>query len=248
MLHSSNALEIFQPYDFVIDGSDNFATRYLVNDACVILKKAFISGSIFKFEGQISVFNYQNGPTYRCLYPEPPTAGSVPNCSEIGVIGALAGIIGTMQAAEVIKIITGAGEVLSGKLLLFDMLTMRSQIIKFKAIERNNEIKELIDYQDFCGDFPLDSTQNMDAKTLQSWIDEQRDFQLIDVRNPPEFERDNIGGKNIPLDDLIESITQLDLQKPIVFCCQTGLRSAKALEMLIKEGIEGNFYTLSDGI
>jgi adenylyltransferase/sulfurtransferase len=125
---------------------------------------------------------------------------------------------------------------------------MRSQIIKFKAIERNKEIKELIDYQDFCGDFPLDSTQNMDAKTLQSWIDEQRDFQLIDVRNPPEFERDNIGGKNIPLDDLIESITQLDLQKPIIFCCQTGLRSAKALEILAKEGIEGTFYTLSDGI
>ena len=248
MLHSSNALEIFQPYDFVIDGSDNFATRYLVNDACVISKKAFISGSIFKFEGQISVFNYQNGPTYRCLYPEPPTAGSVPNCSEIGVIGALAGIIGTMQAAEAIKIITGAGEVLSGKLLLFDMLTMRSQIVKFKAIESNKEVKELIDYQEFCGDFPLDSMQNMDAKTLQSWIDEQRDFQLIDVRNPYEFEQDNIGGKNIPLDDLIESMAQLDLQKPIVFCCQTGLRSAKALEMLVKEGIEGNFYTLSDGI
>ena len=248
MLHSSNALEIFQPYDFVIDGSDNFATRYLVNDACVISKKAFILGSIFKFEGQISVFNYQNGPTYRCLYPEPPTSGSVPNCSEIGVIGALAGIIGTMQAAEAIKIITGAGEVLSGKLLLFDMLTMRSQIVKFKAIESNKEVKELIDYQEFCGDFPLDSMQNMDAKTLQSWIDEQRDFQLIDVRNPYEFEQDNIGGKNIPLDDLIESMAQLDLQKPIVFCCQTGLRSAKALEMLVKEGIEGNFYTLSDGI
>ena len=248
MLHSSNALEIFQPYDFVIDGSDNFATRYLVNDGCVILKKVFVSGSIFKFEGQISVFNYQNGPTYRCLYPEPPTAGSVPNCSEIGVIGALAGIIGTMQAAEAIKIITGAGEVLSGKLLLFDMLTMRSQIIKFKAIESNKEIKELIDYQEFCGDFPLDSTQNIDAKTLQSWIDEQRDFQLIDVRNPHEFERNNIGGKNIPLDDLLESIAQLDLQKPIVFCCQTGLRSAKALEMLTQEGIEGTFCTLSDGM
>ena len=248
MLHTSNALEIFRPYDFVIDGSDNFATRYLVNDACVILKKVFVSGSIFKFEGQISVFNYQNGPTYRCLYPEPPTAGSVPNCSEIGVIGALAGIIGTMQAAEAIKIITGAGEVLSGKLLLFDMLTMRSQIIKFKAIESNKQIKELINYQEFCGDFPLDSTQNMDAKTLQSWVDEQRDFQLIDVRNPHEFERDNIGGKNIPLDDLIESIAQLDLQKPIVFCCQTGLRSAKALEILTQEGIEGTFYTLSDGM
>jgi adenylyltransferase/sulfurtransferase len=247
MLHSSNALELFKNYDFVIDGSDNFATRYLVNDACVMLKKAFVSGSIFKFEGQISVFNYQNGPTYRCLYPEPPTAESVPNCSEIGVIGTLAGIIGTMQAAEAIKIITGAGEVLSGKLLLFDMLTMRSQIIKFKAIESNKETIELIDYQEFCGDFPLDSTQNIDAETLQSWIDEQRDFQLIDVRNPHEFERDNIGGDNIPLDDLLESIAQLDLQKPIVFCCQTGLRSAKALEILAKEGIEGTFYHLVGG-
>jgi molybdopterin/thiamine biosynthesis adenylyltransferase/rhodanese-related sulfurtransferase len=247
MLHSSNALELFKNYDFVIDGSDNFATRYLVNDACVILKKAFVSGSIFRFEGQISVFNYQNGPTYRCLYPEPPTAGSVPNCSEIGVIGTLAGIIGTMQAAEAIKIITGAGEVLSGKLLLFDMLTMRSQIIKFKAIESNKEISKLIDYQEFCGDFPLDSTQNIDAETLQNWINEPRDFQLIDVRNPHEFERDNIGGDNIPLDDLLESIAQLDLQKPIVFCCQTGLRSAKALEILAKEGIEGEFYTLAGG-
>ncbi len=248
MLHSSNVFELFKNYDFVIDGSDNFATRYLVNDACVILKKAFVSGSIFRFEGQVSVFNYQNGPTYRCLYPEPPTAGSVPNCSEIGVIGALAGIIGTMQAAEAIKIITEAGEVLSGKLLLFDMLTMRSQIIKFKAIESNKELIKLIDYQEFCGDFPLDSTQNIDAETLQIWIDEQRDFQLIDVRNPHEFERDNIGGDNIPLDDLLESIAQLDLQKPIVFCCQTGLRSAKALEILSKEGIEGSFYTLSGGV
>jgi adenylyltransferase/sulfurtransferase len=248
MLHSSNALELFKNYDFVIDGSDNFATRYLVNDACVILKKAFVSGSIFKFEGQISVFNYQNGPTYRCLYPEPPTAGSVPNCSEIGVIGTLAGIIGTMQAAEAIKIITGAGEVLSGKLLLFDMLTMRSQIIKFKAIESNKELIKLIDYQEFCGDFPLDSTQNIDAETLQSWIDEPRDFQLVDVRNPHEFERDNIGGDNIPLDDLLDSIAQLDLQKTIVFCCQTGLRSAKALEILEKEGIEGTFYHLVGGI
>ncbi|MES2519387.1 MAG: molybdopterin-synthase adenylyltransferase MoeB [Bacteroidota bacterium] len=248
MLHSSNALELFKNYDFVIDGSDNFATRYLVNDACVILKKAFVSGSIFKFEGQISVFNYQNGPTYRCLYPEPPTAGSVPNCSEIGVIGTLAGIIGTMQAAEAIKIITEAGEVLSGKLLLFDMLTMRSQIIKFKAIESNKELIKLIDYQEFCGDFPLDSTQNIDAETLQSWIDEPRDFQLVDVRNPHEFERDNIGGDNIPLDDLLDSIAQLDLQKTIVFCCQTGLRSAKALEILEKEGIEGTFYHLVGGI
>lgn len=248
MLHSSNVLDIFQNYDFVIDGSDNFATRYLVNDACVIQKKAFVSGSIFKFEGQISVFNYQNGPTYRCLYPEPPAAGSVPNCSEIGVIGTLAGIIGTMQAAEAIKIITGAGEVLSGKLLLFDMLTMRSQIIKFKAIESNKKIIELIDYQEFCGDFSNDLTQNIDAETLQSWIDEPRDFQLIDVRNPHEFERDNIGGDNIPLDDLLESIPQLDFKKPIVFCCQTGLRSAKALEILTKEGIEGDFYHLAEGI
>lgn len=248
MLHSSNALEIIKSYDFIIDGSDNFATRYLINDACVILKKAFISGSIFKFEGQISVFNYQNGPTYRCLYPEPPIAGSVPNCSEIGVLGALAGIIGAMQAAEAIKIITGAGEVLRGKLLLFDMLTMRSQIIKFKAIESNKEIKELINYQYLCGDFPLASTQNMDAETLQSWTNERRDFQLIDVRNSHEFERDNIGGENIPLDDLLESIAQLDLQKPIIFCCQTGLRSTKALEILAQEGIKGTFYTLSDGI
>ncbi|WP_109743823.1 molybdopterin-synthase adenylyltransferase MoeB [Arcicella aurantiaca] len=248
MLHSSNVLDIFQNYDFVIDGSDNFATRYLVNDACVILKKAFVSGSIFKFEGQISVFNYQNGPTYRCLYPEPPTVGSVPNCSEIGVIGTLAGIIGTMQAAEAIKIITDAGEVLSGKLLLFDMLTMRSQIIKFKAIESNKEIEELIDYQEFCGDFPVETIQNIDSETLQMWINEQRDFQLIDVRNPHEFERDNIGGENIPLDDLLENIAQLDLQKLIIFCCQTGLRSAKALELLAKNDIKGHFYHLAGGI
>ena len=248
MLHSSNALELFKNYDFVIDGSDNFATRYLVNDACVILNKAFISGSIFKFEGQISVFNYQNGPTYRCLYPEPPTAGSVPNCSEVGVIGTLAGIIGTMQAAEAIKIITAAGEVLSGKLLLFDMLTMRSQIIKFKTIESNKEIIKLIDYQEFCGDFPNDSTQNVDTETLQVWKDERKDFQLIDVRNPHEFERDNIGGINIPLDNLLESIAQLDLHKPIIFCCQTGLRSTQALLLLAQQGIKGTFYTLSDGV
>ncbi|MEA5256798.1 molybdopterin-synthase adenylyltransferase MoeB [Arcicella aquatica] len=247
-LSADNALELFAKYDIIVDGSDNFATRYLVNDASVILNKPFVSGSIFKFEGQVSVFNFQDGPTYRCLYAEPPTAGSVPNCAEIGVIGTLAGIIGTMQAAEVIKMITGAGEVLSGKLLMFDMLTMRSQIIKFKAIPENKQIKNLVDYQILCGDFPVENSNVIDIQRLEQWIAEQRDFQLIDVRNPHEFERDNIGGINIPLDDLLESIDEINLEKTIVFCCQTGLRSAKAIELLKSVSIEGTFLNLSGGI
>ena len=247
-LSADNALELFEKYDIMVDGSDNFATRYLVNDAAVILNKPFVSGSIFKFEGQVSVFNFQDGPTYRCLYAEPPTAGSVPNCAEIGVIGTLAGIIGTMQAAEVIKMITGAGEVLSGKLLMFDMLTMRSQIIKFKAIPENKHIKELVDYQILCGDFPVENSNVIDIPTLEKWIEEQRDFQLIDVRNPYEFERDNIGGINIPLDDLLENIDEINLEKTIIFCCQTGLRSAKAIELLKSVSIEGTFLNLRGGI
>ncbi|MDR6562956.1 MULTISPECIES: molybdopterin-synthase adenylyltransferase MoeB [unclassified Arcicella] len=247
-LSADNALALFAKYDIIVDGSDNFATRYLVNDASVILNKPFVSGSIFKFEGQVSVFNFQEGPTYRCLYAEPPTAGSVPNCAEIGVIGTLAGIIGTMQAAEVIKMITGAGEVLSGKLLMFDMLTMRSQIIKFKAIPENKQISKLVDYQILCGDFPVENTHVIDIQTLEQWIEEQRDFQLIDVRNPHEFERDNIGGINIPLDDLLESIDEINLEKTIVFCCQTGLRSAKAIELLKSVSIEGTFLNLGGGI
>lgn len=247
-LHTENALELFEKYDIIVDGSDNFATRYLVNDASVMLNKPFVSGSIFKFEGQVSVFNYQNGPTYRCLYAEPPTAGSVPNCSEIGVIGTLAGIIGTMQAAEVIKMITGAGEVLSGKLLVFDMLSMRSQIIKFKAVAENKAITKLLDYQVICGDFPIENTDTIDKESVEKWLEEEKDFQLIDVRNPHEFERDNIGGINIPLDDLLESIHELDIDKEIVFCCQTGLRSAKAIELLKSAGVEGRFLNLAGGI
>lgn len=247
-LDTENALDLFGKYDIIVDGSDNFATRYLVNDASVMLNKPFVSGSIFKFEGQVSVFNYQNGPTYRCLYAEPPTAGSVPNCSEIGVIGTLVGIIGTMQAAEVIKMITGAGEVLSGKLLVFDMLSMRSQIIKFKAIPGNKNIAKLLDYQVICGDFPIENTDTIDKESVEKWLEEEKDFQLIDVRNPHEFERDNIGGINIPLDDLLESIHELDIDKEIVFCCQTGLRSAKAIELLKSAGVEGRFLNLAGGI
>ncbi|HVD97612.1 MAG TPA: molybdopterin-synthase adenylyltransferase MoeB [Cytophagaceae bacterium] len=230
-----NVLEIFSNYEIIVDGSDNFATRYLVNDACVILGKPLVFGSIFKFEGQISVFNYQGGPTYRCLYPEPPKEGEVPNCSEIGVIGVLPGIAGTLQANEVIKLITGAGEVLSGRLLIFDALSMSFHTISFKLDPENKNIKELIDYELFCG-VSSSLAKEISPEKLKQKIQSEEKFQLIDVRNEDEFERFNIDGKLIPLSELEEHIQEIDKNVEVILICQSGKRSAKAAEILIGKG------------
>lgn len=232
-INRDNALELFADYDIIVDGSDSFATRYLVNDASVMLHKPLVFGSIFKFEGQVSVFNYQGGPTYRCLYPEPPNEGEVPNCSEIGVMGVLPGITGTMQANEVIKIVTGLGEVLSGKLLMFDALSMTFNTISFSPIPENKQIKALIDYELFCG-IENSKIKEISPEGLKKKIQNQENFQLIDVRNEDEFEKFNIGGQLIPLAGFENRLSEIARDREVVLICQSGKRSAKAASILEK--------------
>lgn len=264
-LTSQNALNIIKDYDVVIDGTDNFPTRYLVNDACVLLNKPNVHGSIFRFEGQVSVFNYTNasgvtGPNYRCLFPEPPPPGLVPNCAEGGVLGVLPGIIGTIQASEAIKIVTNLGEPLSGKLMIFDALTMQSRILNFKKDEnnplngRNPTITKLIDYEQFCG------LQKQEEKTMQELtvqelkikLDNHENFQLIDVREELEYQIVNLGGTLIPLSSFETNIDQItkDIAKnlPVIIHCKSGGRSAQAVHLLQEKYGYTNVYNLKGGI
>lgn len=261
-LENQNAIELFSKYDLIIDGTDNFATRYLVNDACVILNKPLIYGSIYKFEGQVSVLNYtdssgQSGPTYRCLFPTPPLSGSIPNCSEIGVLGVLPGIIGTLQATEAIKIISGIGEPLSGKLLLFDALAMSFQVI---GISRNNEwinsapknIEEFLetDYEYFCGNKNSgSSTKSISAYELKLIIENNSDVQLLDVREP--FEEPQISeliDLKIPLGDIHNQTHLISKKKKVIVFCKSGSRSKRAIEILEKDFGFTNLHNLEGGI
>jgi adenylyltransferase/sulfurtransferase len=249
-LDSSNALDILEPYDLVIDGTDNFPTRYLVNDACVILKKPNVYGSIFRFEGQASVFAYPGGPCYRCLYPEPPPPGLVPSCAEGGVLGILPGIIGLVQATEAVKLILGTGEPLVGRLLLYDALAMRFRELKLR---RNAEcpvcgdhptITKLIDYQQFCGvqvqdPPPATGTKEgeIDPLEVKAKMERGDDFVLLDVREPHEYLICNIPfAKLIPLGDLPKRVNELDSAVEIVAHCKSGVRSAKACDFLRQAG------------
>jgi sulfur-carrier protein adenylyltransferase/sulfurtransferase len=258
-LSSENALEIIQDYDVVADGSDNFPTRYLVNDACVLLNKPLVFGAIFQFEGQISVFNYLNkngnkGPNYRDLHPTPPLPGTVPSCAEGGVLGVLPGIIGSMQASEVIKVITGIGEPLSGRLFHFDALDFESRIFKIKPrgdnplTGLNPNITELIDYEDFCGIKPAASIKEISAAELKGWQANGEKIQLIDVREPAEYQLGNIGGALIPLNSIAANAHLLSKDGKVVFHCQTGVRSAKAIQELQDRFNLPNLYNLSGGI
>lgn len=245
MLDSSNAMDIIEQYDVVADGTDNFQTRYLVNDACVLLGKPNIYGSIFQYEGQVSVFNYTNkkgetGPNYRDLFPTPPPPGLVPNCAEGGVLGVLPGIVGSFQANEVIKVVTGIGESLSGRLFLFDALDFSARTLKVRKDPENPisgdkpSITALIDYDQFCGIKPA-SEQMEDAisvQDLKSWIDEKKDFQLIDVRETYEYDAANLSGDLIPLGKLEHSIDLVAKDKPVVIHCKSGGRSRQAIELL----------------
>ena len=259
---SQNALGIIRDYDIVVDGTDNFQTRYLVNDACVLLNKPNVYGSIYQFEGQVSVFNYTDaggvlGPNYRDLYPTPPPPGLVPSCEEGGVLGVLPGIIGSLQANEVLKVITEIGTPLSGRLFLFDALKLESRIVKFSRDEnnpingKNPTLKELIDYDEFCGiknsGRKTDSVQEISVKELQQWIDSKKDFQLIDVREPFEHQLVNIGGELIPLSRIEERIDLVSLEKPVIIYCKTGIRSAKAIKVLLAKG-KFNLYNMTGGI
>lgn len=259
-LTSQNALDIIKDYDVVADGTDNFPTRYLVNDACVLLGKPNVYASIFQFEGQVSVFNYGNkdgepGPNYRDLYPTPPPPGLVPSCAEGGVLGVLPGIIGSLQALEVIKVITGVGETLSGRFYIFDALNFESRTFKIKrnpANPLNGEhptITELIDYEQFCGMKAVEKPiKEITAKELYDLQVRGEDIQVIDVREPHEYEIANIGGQLIPLATVTDNAQKIDRHKMVIVHCKMGGRSAKAIRELEENFGFDNLYNLKGGI
>lgn len=234
-LSTENALDILAGYDVIADGSDNFPTRYLVNDACVLLGKPLVYGAVFRSEGQLSVFNLtgadgRRGLNYRNLYPQPPEAGTVPSCAEGGVLGVLPGIIGSMQANEVIKILTGVGEPLSGKLLLFDAHNGQSRLIRL-PVQEPFPVEHLEDYVAACGD-PSESTAEITPFELWKWKESNIPFFLLDVREPWEYEEYNLGGHLFPLTQLPAQTALLPSGLPIVVVCQSGARSAQAANLL----------------
>ena len=250
MLSSANALDILKDYDIVADGTDNFPTRYLVNDACVLLGKPNVYGSIFRFEGQASVFATRHGPCYRCLYPEPPPPGLVPSCAEGGVLGILPGLVGVIQATETIKLILGKGESLVGRLLLIDALNMRFRELKLRKNPEcplcgvNPTVTELIDYQQFCGIKPESKEEKalkngipqLSVKELKRRMDAGEDVFILDVREPYEYQIANIGGKLIPQNDVPQRLAEIDRDREIVVQCRSGVRSQRIAEFLSQAG------------
>jgi len=258
-LTSRNAMEIIRDYDLVLDGTDNFPTRYLVNDACVLLGKPNVYGSIFRFEGQASVFGAKNGACYRCLYPEPPPPGMVPSCAEGGVLGVLPGIVGSIQANEAIKLILGGGRTLVNRLLTFDAWEMRFRELKLRKNPQcplcgdNPKIRELIDYEAFCGigDPPAvkEDVAEITATELKRWIDDGRDVQLIDVREPHELAIARLPhAKLIPLGAVVARREEIDASRDTVVICKVGGRSAKAIAALKEAGFSGRLTNLKGGI
>ena len=244
-LTTENAVNLFSEFDIIVDGTDNFPTRYLVNDACVIANKPLVFGSIFKFQGQVAVFNYKGSATYRCLYPSPPAQGSVPNCSDVGVLGVLPGIIGSLQANETIKLITEIGAPLVNKLLYLDALSLQQQILQFS---KNDEIKisQLEEnYAFFCGEI---NTDTMNSIAPADFLKEQENYLLLDVRTQNEFEDENIGGLHIPLDELEERMGEIPNHKILVVMCASGKRSAKAIELLLEYNYPKTLLNLEGGI
>jgi len=257
-LSSENALDIFRDFDIIADGTDNFPTRYLVNDACVLTGKPNVYGSIFRFEGQASVFATEAGPCYRCLYPEPPPPGLVPSCAEGGVLGILPGLVGVMQATEVIKLILGAGEPLIGRLLLIDALGMKFRELKLRknpdcpACGTHPTVGKLIDYNEFCGirgeEKPVETgIPEMQVEELKRRLDAGDDLFVLDVREPHEYQICNIGGHLIPLGDLPNRVSELDSSREIVAHCRSGVRSGKAVAFLQQAGFR-KVHNLAGGI
>ena len=258
-LSSENALDIFKDFDIIVDGTDNFPTRYLVNDASVLLGKPNVYGSIFRFEGQASVFYAEEGPCYRCLYPEPPPPGLVPSCAEGGVLGILPAAIGTIQATETVKLILGIGEPLIGRLLLYDALGMSFREMKLRKDPNcpvcgdNPTVTELIDYQEFCG-IPQAAAQEQEneipevtVEELKKRLDNGEGLSVLDVREPHEYEVANIGARLIPLGELPDRLEELDKDAPLAVHCKTGGRSAKAVKILQNAGFQ-NVYNVKGGI
>jgi len=257
-LSSANALELFREFDIIADGTDNFPTRYLVNDACVLTGKPNVYGSIFRFEGQASVFATKEGPCYRCLYPEPPPPGLVPSCAEGGVLGILPGLVGLIQATETIKLILGSGEPLIGRLLLVDALAMRFRELKLRknpdcpACGTHPTVTELIDYNQFCGirgeeEAAPTTKRDMTVEEFKQRLDKGDDLFVLDVREPHEYQICNLGGHLIPLNDLPKRVSELDSSREIVVHCKMGGRSAKAADFLRQAGFS-RVHNLAGGI
>jgi adenylyltransferase/sulfurtransferase len=258
-LTSENALEIFRHYDIIVDGTDNFPTRYLVNDACVLLGKPSVYGSIFRFEGQASVFGMPDGPCYRCLFPEPPPPGFVPSCAEGGVLGVLPGIIGSIQAMETIKLILGSGDSLAGRLLLFDALGMKFREVKLRKnpdcviCGPKRTITKLIDYYEFCGvrgeetPAPAVTVPEIEPRELKARLDRGDDLFILDVREPHEYQICNLSGHLIPLGDVARRAHELDSSREIIVHCRSGKRSAEAVDFLRKAGFR-KIWNLKGGI
>lgn len=241
-LSKENAISIIEQFDIIVDASDNFPTRYLVNDACIIAKKPLVFGAIFKFEGQVSVFNYQESGSYRCLFPYPPKPDEVPNCSEIGVLGVLPGIIGCFQANEVIKIICGLEGILAGKLLTFNALSMQQFIAKYKRTTHADLHQLADDYNYFCGITPSEEI------TLHQYESNKTSYNLLDVRTYEERSRFHIDGQHIPLDELETRYTELQTDKPLLVYCRSGNRSKRAIGVLNQKEMEVQLINLKGGI
>jgi adenylyltransferase/sulfurtransferase len=247
-LDSSNAMQIFADYDLIVDGTDNFATRYLVNDACVLLGKPYVWGSIYRFDGQASVFWAEYGPCYRCLYPEPPPPGMVPSCAEGGVLGVLCGSVGSIQVTEAIKVLTGIGDPLVGRLMIYDALEMTYRSVKVRKdpecplCGKNPTITELIDYEAFCGAVSDEAQEaaigsTITATELKQMMDAQEKFLLVDVREPAEWEIVRLpGAVLIPKGDVPSKLAELPQDRPVVAYCKTGIRSAEVLALLKNAG------------
>jgi sulfur-carrier protein adenylyltransferase/sulfurtransferase len=264
-LTSDNAFEILQDYDVVVDGSDNFPTRYLVNDACVMLAKPYVYGSIFRFEGQVSVFGAPGGPCYRCLFAEPPPPGLVPSCAEGGVLGVLPGIVGSIQALEAIKLLLGVGEPLVGRLLMFDALKLRFRELQLRrdpecpVCGENPTVRDLIDYERFCGLTPAveekampdnEEIPEMAVTELKQRLDAGEPLTIIDVREPYEWEIGNLGeygARLIPMAELAERVEEIDPEEEVVLQCRSGARSGRALQFLREQGYS-KLYNLKGGI
>lgn len=253
-LTAGNALEIISQYDVIADGTDNFPTRYLVNDASVIAGKPNVYASIFQFEGQVAVFNYTDkngvtGPNYRDLYPTPPDPGLIPNCAEGGVLGVLPGIIGTLQANEVIKVITGIGEPLSGRFFVFDALSFETRTLKISTNPTTPVISELIDYEQFCGVPAVEKPiKEISVEEFSTWITNREDIQVIDVREPNEYEERNIGALLIPLATVQQRANEIHSDKKVIVHCRSGKRSATAIRELESAFGFTNLYNLKGGI
>jgi adenylyltransferase/sulfurtransferase len=257
-LTSANALELFREFDIIADGTDNFPTRYLVNDACVLTGKPNVYGSIFRFEGQASVFATEEGPCYRCLYPEPPPPGLVPSCAEGGVLGILPGLVGVIQATETIKLILGQGDPLIGRLLLVDALGMKFRELKLRkspdcpVCGTNPTITQLIDYNEFCGirgeEAPVATdVPAITVEELKQQLDAKKDLFILDVREPHEYQICNLNGYLIPLGDLPKRVHELDSSRDIVAHCRSGVRSGKAVTFLRQAGFK-KVHNLTGGI